>query len=149
MAPHSHLGDYLMARRGLVRPEDVGVRVGDEQRRVVGLRRDEVAIRAGISTEYYLRLEQGRESHPSDHVLEAIARALLLDEDAVAYLHELAARPAPESVGADDPVPDAVQWLIDSWPVTAAVVHNRHIDVLATNALARAINPTFRVGGTA
>ena len=70
-----------------MRPEDVGVRVGDEHRRVAGLRRDEVAIRAGISTEYYLRLEQGRESHPSDQVLDALARALLLDEVAGAYLH--------------------------------------------------------------
>ena len=95
MPPHSPLGDYLRARRGLVRPEDVGVRVGGEHRRVAGLRREEVAIRAGISTEYYLRLEQGRESHPSDQVLDALARALLLDEVAGAYLHQLAARPSP------------------------------------------------------
>jgi len=146
MAPHSLLGDYLRARRVLVRPEDVGVRVGDEQRRVAGLRRDEVAIRAGISTEYYLRLEQGRESHPSDQVLDALARALLLDEVAAAYLHELAARRLPPTTEGLDVVPEGVQWLIDSWPLTAAVVHNRRIDVLATNALARAISPTFRVG---
>jgi len=146
MPPHSQLGDYLRARRELVRPEDVGVRVGDEQRRVAGLRRDEVAIRAGISTEYYLRLEQGRESHPSDQVLDALARALLLDQVAAAYLHELAARPLPPGSGDSDVVPEGVQWLIDSWPLTAAVVHSRYLDVLATNPLARSISTTFRVG---
>ena len=146
MAPQSHLGSYLRARRALVRPENVGFRVGGEQRRVAGLRRDEVAILAGISTEYYLRLEQGRESHPSDQVLDALARALLLDEVAAAYLHELAGRPSPEPTVSLDVVPEGVQWLIDSWSLTAAVVHNRHLDVLATNALARAISPTFRVG---
>ena len=146
MASQSPLGDYLRARRGLVRPEDVGVRTGGERRRVVGLRREEVAIRAGISTEYYLRLEQGRESHPSDQVLKALARALLLDDVAGAYLHELADRPSPPRTEAMDTVPDGVQWLIDSWRLTAAVVHSRHLDVLATNALARAVTPTFRVG---
>jgi transcriptional regulator with XRE-family HTH domain len=108
MAPHSHLGDYLRARRVLVRQEDVGVRVGDEQRRVVGLRRDEVAIRAGISTEYSLRLEQGRESHPSDQVLDSIARALLLDEVAAAYMRELARRPSPERTESRDVVATCV-----------------------------------------
>jgi transcriptional regulator with XRE-family HTH domain len=146
MAVHSRLGDYLRARRELLRPEDVGVGVKDEQRRVAGLRRDEVAILAGISTEYYLRLEQGRESHPSDQVLDALARALLLDEVATAYLHALAGRPSPQPAEGLDVVPKGVQWLIDSWPLTAAVVHNRRIDVLATNALARAVSPTFRVG---
>jgi transcriptional regulator with XRE-family HTH domain len=146
MAPQSPLGDYLRARRGLVRPEDVGIPVGDERRRVVGLRRDEVAIRAGISTEYYLRLEQGRETHPSDQVVDALARALVLDEVAARYMQELAAGPSPAPAVELDVVPDHVQWLIDSWPLTAAVVHSRHIDVLATNALARAISPTFRVG---
>ncbi len=145
MAPQSHLGNYLRARRGLVRPEDVGFRVADQRRRVPGLRRDEVAIRAGISTEYYLRLEQGRESHPSDQVLDALARALLLDEVATRYLHGLIVRPSPRTEGLHL-VPEGVQWLIDSWPLTAAVVHSRHIDVLATNALARALSPTFRVG---
>ncbi|KRF27366.1 helix-turn-helix transcriptional regulator [Phycicoccus sp. Soil802] len=146
MATRSQLGDYLRARRELVHPEDVGFPVGYERRRVPGLRRDEVAIRAGISTEYYLRLEQGRESHPSDQVLDALARALLLDEVATAYLHELARTPLPQRAEVGDEVSDGVRWLIDAWPLTAAVVHNRRIDVLATNALARAISPTFRVG---
>jgi transcriptional regulator with XRE-family HTH domain len=146
MATRSRLGDYLRARRALVHREDVGIPVGDEQRRVAGLRRDEVAILAGISTEYYLRLEQGREVHPSDQVLDALARALLLDEVAAGYLHELAQRPSAVPTEDVDVVHQSVQWLIDSWPLTAAVVHNRYIDVLATNALARALSPNYRVG---
>ncbi|ANJ28560.1 helix-turn-helix transcriptional regulator [Agromyces aureus] len=145
MASDTPLGGYLRARRVLVRPEDVGLRLGIERRRVDGLRREEVAILAGISTEYYLRLEQGRETHPSDQVLDALARALRLDDDARRYLHELA-QPSPEPRADADVVDEHVQWLIDSWPSTAAVVHNRYLDVLATNALARALSPNYRVG---
>lgn len=146
MATHSRLGDYLRARRVLVRPEDVGIPVGAERRRVGGLRRDEVALLAGISTEYYLRLEQGREARPSDQVLGALARALLLDAAATAYLREIARPVMVDAAPAADVVHPSVQWLIDSWPLTAAVVHNRYIDVLASNALARALSPNYRVG---
>ncbi|MFE4369104.1 helix-turn-helix domain-containing protein [Streptomyces sp. NPDC056835] len=92
MATASNLGDYLRARRERVRPDDVGLPGGD-RRRVPGLRQEEVALLAGISVEYYLRLEQGRDQHPSDQVLDSIARALQLEADAATYLHELA-RPA-------------------------------------------------------
>jgi transcriptional regulator with XRE-family HTH domain len=143
---HRALGDYLRARREIVRPEDAGIPAGVGRRRVPGLRREEVAIRAGISTEYYLRLEQGRETNPSDQVLTALARALLLDEVASAYLHELAGRQLPLVTDETDAVHERVQWLIDSWPTIAAVVHNRYIDVLATNALARALSPNYRTG---
>ena len=104
-----------------------------------------MAILAGISTEYYLRLEQGREMHPSDQVLDALARALLLDEVGGAYLRALRGPPCARDRGRAT-WSESVQWLIDSWPLTAAVVHNRYIDVLATNALARALNPNYRVG---
>jgi transcriptional regulator with XRE-family HTH domain len=146
MATRSRLGDYLRARRALVKPQDAGIPVGVERRRVGGLRREEVAILAGISTEYYLRLEQGREARPSDQVLGALARALRLDEAATAYLRELARPTAGESLYDSDSVQPPVQWLIDSWPLTAAVVHNRYIDVLASNALARSLSPNYRVG---
>ena len=148
MATQSPLGAYLRARRSVTSPADVGITVGGQVRRVVGLRREEVAILAGISTEYYLRLEQGRETRPSDQVVDALARALLLADDAREYLHELA-RPTSTSTSAGsqlDDVDQGVQWLIDSWPRTAAVVHNRYLDVLATNALAEALNPSYRVG---
>ncbi len=146
MGSNGWLGDYLRARRDLVRPEDAGIGPDGHRRRVRGLRREEVAARAGISTEYYLRLEQGRETRPSKQVLDALARALLLDDVAAAYLHELA---RPRTVAVPQPgdtVHESVQWLIDSWPMTAAVVHNRYIDVLASNSLARALSANYTVG---
>ena len=88
MTDASALAQFLRARRSLVLPADVGLPAGG-RRRVTGLRREEVAILANISTDYYLRLEQGREEHPSDQVLDAISRALLLDNDAVAYMRNL------------------------------------------------------------
>ena len=88
------LGQYLRARRELMHPEDVNVRtVG--RRRVPGLRREELAMLAGISSDYYLRLEQGRDRHPSAQVIDALARALQLDEEATAHLHSLAAEHGP------------------------------------------------------
>src|SRR6516164_9394856 len=83
------LGDYLRARRAQVRPEDVGLRAG-ARRRVAGLRREELATLAGISSAYLLRLEQGRLANPSAQVVDALARALLLDTKATRYLHDLA-----------------------------------------------------------
>ncbi|MFC9876825.1 helix-turn-helix domain-containing protein [Nocardia salmonicida] len=141
------MAEYLKARRDRLRPEDVGLAVGAEQRKVAGLRREEVAILAGISTDYYLRLEQGRDSNPSAQVLDALARALRLDPVATAYLHGLT-RPADLSGAVDhgDVVHESTRWLIDSWPLTAAVVHNRYVDVLASNTLARTLNPNFRPG---
>ncbi|MEU8233365.1 helix-turn-helix transcriptional regulator [Actinoplanes sp. NPDC048967] len=84
------LGAYLRARRELVTPEQAGIpEVG--VRRVPGLRREEVAMLAGISADYYLRLERGRNRHPSMQVLESIARVLHLDEDHFAHLLTLVA----------------------------------------------------------
>src|SRR6476619_5640754 len=83
------LGDYLRARRQQVRPEDVGL-VPGARRRVAGLRREELDMLAGISAEYYLRLEVGRDKHPSTQVVEALARALRLDANATQHLHNLA-----------------------------------------------------------
>ncbi|WNV91390.1 helix-turn-helix transcriptional regulator [Umezawaea sp. Da 62-37] len=140
------LGDYLRARRELVRPDDVGLPAG-ERRRVPGLRREEVALLAGISAEYYLRLEQGRDQHPSDQVLDSIATALRLDAEASAYLHDLAhpvppkrRRPKPERVGA------GVRNLIDNWTTTPAYVQGRSMTVLAANPLAIALSPFFAPG---
>jgi transcriptional regulator with XRE-family HTH domain len=85
------IGEYLRARRELVQPADVGLGDLGNRRRVPGLRREEVAMLAGVSADYYVRLEQGRDQHPSVQVLEALARALQLDDDATAHLHALAA----------------------------------------------------------
>ena len=93
------LAAFLRARRELLKPADVGLPYSE---RVEGLRREEVAMLAGISTEYYLRLEQGRDHQPSDQVLDGLARALQLDEDAGNYLRALA-RPAPRRRGRSVP----------------------------------------------
>jgi transcriptional regulator with XRE-family HTH domain len=89
------LGDFLRAHRARLRPEDVGM-ASCGRRRVAGLRREEVAVLAGMNTDYYARLEQGRERHPSPQILDAVSRALRLDDDARDHLHRLA-----------DVVPDA------------------------------------------
>ncbi|NEA83613.1 helix-turn-helix transcriptional regulator, partial [Actinospica acidiphila] len=95
MSEENRLGDYLRARREVVTPDDLGL-PSHGVRRVPGLRREEVALLAGISSDYYLRLEQGRDRNPSAQVLDALARVLLLDDTATAYLHQLAA-PRPRS----------------------------------------------------
>lgn len=140
------LGAYLRARRALVRPEDVGLATG-ARRRVPGLRREEVALLAGISTDYYLRLEQGRDQHPSADVLDALATALQLDGAATAHLHRLVvrrrARPARR---APERVSPGLQQLVMSWADAPAFVQGRYQDVLAANVLATALNPLYRAG---
>jgi hypothetical protein len=80
------LGEYLCARRKLVSPESAGIpHIG--RRRVPGLRRDELSLLAGVSSDYYVRLEQGRDRNPSPQVLDALARALQLNDEATAHLH--------------------------------------------------------------
>ena len=136
------LAGYLRARRELVKPTAVGIPdLGN--RRVPGLRREEVAFLAGVSSDYYVRLEQGRDRHPSEQVLISIANALQLDEEAAAYLLQLA---KPHSPGRTRPrrserVGDGIRTLIDGWPLTPAYVHGKYMDVLAANRLAIALSP--------
>jgi transcriptional regulator with XRE-family HTH domain len=144
--PSTALGRYLRARRELVRPEEVDIKpVG--RRRVPGLRREELAMLAGISSDYYLRLEQGRDHHPSAQVIDALARALQLDEQATAHLHALA-QPAAARPPPDEPerAPSSIEQLIALWPTTPAFVVSRHLDVLAANALASAVSAVFSPG---
>ena len=139
------LGDYLRARREQLCPEDVGL-VAGMRRRVAGLRREEVATLAGISSAYYLRLEQGRDTRPSEQVVEALARALLLDLKATEYLHRLANgadNRRPRS--ADDTVAESLCQLIDQVPVPV-ILGNRYMDALAANACARALSPGLCAG---
>jgi transcriptional regulator with XRE-family HTH domain len=146
MPPGTPLSQYLRARRALVRPEDVGLSPGG-RRRVSGLRREELALLAGISPNYYLRLEQGRDRHPSAQVLDALARALQLDGAETAFLHSLAsAAPAPRSRDEHDRAPASIERLIGTWRTTPAVVHDRHLNILVANALAIALTPAFRPG---
>jgi transcriptional regulator with XRE-family HTH domain len=139
------LGEYLRARRGQVRPEDVGL-VAGARRRVRGLRREELATVAGISSEYYLRLEQGRDKHPSAQVLDALARALLLDIKATEYLHQLAtAGGGRRDHAGGETAADGADVLIEQFAMPAIVV-SRCLDVLAANSIARALSPGFALG---
>ena len=141
------VGAYLRARREHVRPADVGITVTGS-RRVPGLRRDELAVLAGISTEYYTRLEQGRDRKPSAQVLDAVARALDLDAASTAHLHDLA-DPAPRRRRAQrrsEQVRPGVAGLLAAWDRTPAFVQGRHLDVLAANPLAVALSPLFTPG---
>ncbi|XVQ85909.1 helix-turn-helix domain-containing protein [Microbispora siamensis] len=140
------LGDYVRARRELVTPEQAGIpSVG--VRRVPGLRREEVAMLAGISADYYLRLEQGRDRNPSAQVLESLARVLLLDDDATAYLLRLGAgKPRRRRRPRKETVPPGVAKLVDTLPLPA-YVEDRYFEVLAANALATALSPRLVAGG--
>jgi transcriptional regulator with XRE-family HTH domain len=145
VARSTGLGEYLRARRALVRPEDVGLPAAG-RRRVPGLRREELATLAGISSDYYLRLEQGRDLHPSLQVIDAVARALQLDEDATAHLRGLVQPEAVSGRGQAEQAPASIVQLIASWRETPAFVHDRHLDILTANALASALSPVFSPG---
>jgi len=136
--------DFLAARRARLRPEQVGLPAGN-RRRVTGLRREEVAILAGVSAEWYTRLEKGHIVGVSDDVLEAVSRALRLDEDERTYLFDLAraARSSATRAGCrqwrEAALGQEVQWMLDAMTMAAVVVTNGHWDVLASNALGRAL----------
>jgi len=141
------LGAFLRARREQVTPREAGIPdLG--VRRVPGLRREEVAMLAGISADYYLRLERGRDRHPSVQVLEAIARVLQLDDDHFAHLLTLVAevprqrrrRPRRETP------PAGALKLLDSL-VQPAFIEDRYFDILAANRMATALSPGLAVGG--
>ncbi|RZS77519.1 helix-turn-helix protein [Motilibacter rhizosphaerae] len=141
----NRLGDYLRARRALVTPEQAGLPAGT-RRRVAGLRREEVALLAGISSDYYLRLERGRDRHPSAQVLEALARVLLLDDVETRYLLDLAQpRPRVRTRRRVERVPDRLHHLLAALDVPA-FVEGRAFDVLASNPAAVALSPRLVPG---
>ncbi|OXM61168.1 helix-turn-helix domain-containing protein [Amycolatopsis vastitatis] len=142
MTGTSQLGDFLKARRSQLRPEDVGVATYGERRRVPGLRREELALLAGVSASYYTRMEQGQSPSASSEVLDAIAGALRLDESERRHLHVLAdlgrrrpgyRRPAPEYVT------EAAGQLLAAFAEVPAIVLGRRTDVLAWNPLGHAL----------
>ncbi|AQT81933.1 hypothetical protein B1R94_25770 [Mycolicibacterium litorale] len=138
MSSESPLGDFLRWHRQRLTPADVGLPVHG-RRRVSGLRREEVALLAGISMEYYVRLEQGRERNPSVAVVDSLAEALRLDADQVTHLHDLA---RPKSRRADlvrhTEVPDRAVALMNSLNLPAVLL-NRYMDVLGANRPAQAL----------
>lgn len=133
----NQLGRFLRARRAAVSPREAGL-PDDALRRTPGLKQEEVARLAGLSEGYYARLEQAREKRPSDQVLQALAQALRLNPDAARYMRGLVRdqdRPAPP----DAEVSPHVTRLIDAWDTTPALVLGSCLDVLAGNALGRAL----------
>jgi len=133
------LADLLRSRRERLQPADVGLPAGG-RRRTRGLRREEVAQLASISTTYYTFLEQDRDVHPSRQVLDALARALRLAPAERAHLHELAhGHPAPTAPGTAETLAPAVAALVDRLDPHPAYVTGRRFDVLAANRAARAL----------
>jgi transcriptional regulator with XRE-family HTH domain len=143
------LGRFLRAHREQVAPAAVGIAPG-ARRRTPGLRREELAMLAGISIDYLVRLEQGRDQRPSPQVLDALARVLALDEDAVAHLHALA-QPAPAATRRARRRPEEVRPSLERMVMDTAdrpcLIIGRRLDVLAANPLAEALTPANRAGG--
>ncbi|MFD3375321.1 MULTISPECIES: helix-turn-helix transcriptional regulator [unclassified Streptomyces] len=133
----TELGRFLRARRARVTPEAVGLTAGSGPRRTPGLRREELATLAGISIDYYVRLERGKETRPSASVVDSLARALLLEDDELEHLRSLAARAArsaPEPPAAPSrTVRPGVRLLLESLRPHPAYVVSRTDDLLAAN----------------
>jgi len=137
------LGAYLRAVRGRLSPQSLGLPAGG-LRRVAGLRREEVAVLGGLSVDYYTRLEQGREVSPGAAVLEGIADGLELEGDERDHLFTLAGLvPPPRGSRPATSASPALGQLLDSWSAQPAFVLDPAHDVLAANALARAVYAPF------
>ena len=129
---------FLESRRARLSPEVAGLPVRGDERRVPGLRREEVAVLAGVSVDYYVRLERGNLGGASDSVLDGLARALHLNDAERFYLHELA-RGGTRDDGADtDAVQPSLQRLLDAI-AAPAFVRNRRVDLIAANRVGRAL----------
>jgi transcriptional regulator with XRE-family HTH domain len=141
----AEVGGFLRSRRARIRPEEVGLPALG-RRRVPGLRREEVAQLAGVSVDYYIRLEQGRGTSVSDAVLDAVARVLRLDETEQAYLRTVARPGRQRRQPARTPrVRPGVQRLLDGMERDPALVLGRRMEVLAWNALCDAVNGFSRM----
>ena len=136
--------EFLSTRRARISPEQAGLPAyGGDRRRVSGLRRDEVAVLAGISSEYYIRLERGNATGVSASVIDGIARALQLDEAERAHLLDLIRTAATTRPPRRRPAPPrvriTVQRVLDSMSGTPAFVLNGHLDILTANDLGYAL----------
>ncbi|MFJ8647398.1 helix-turn-helix domain-containing protein [Streptomyces sp. NPDC093546] len=141
MGTQSELGAFLRSRRARLRPEDVGLPPHGTRRRVPGLRREELALLAGVSVTHYTRLEQGQSTNASEAVLDAIARALRLSEDECAHLKDLArpARPRRAQAPRPEHARPGLRNLLNAMGEVPAVVLDRRNDVLAWNPLGHAL----------
>jgi transcriptional regulator with XRE-family HTH domain len=147
--------EFLVSRRAKITPEQAGL-PGGTRRRVPGLRRSEVAALADVSVEYYAKLERGNLAGASPAVLEAVARALRLDDAERAHLLHLAqaaegadvlTRPRPRS-GKQRTLHRSLQWTLDAITAVPAFVNNGRLDLLAENRLARAFYSDLYAGGS-
>jgi transcriptional regulator with XRE-family HTH domain len=148
MDHNAELKEFLRTRRARLRVDDVEIGATGGVRRVPGLRREEVAQLAGVSVDYYSRLEQGRHLNVSDEVLDAVARALRLDETERSYLFQIARkkahRPRRRTPARVQRVRPGVRRLLETLDdVTPAFVFGRRMDMLAGNRLARALITDF------
>jgi len=145
--------EFLTNRRARVAPTDVGLPAQGTRRRVKGLRREEVALLAGVSPEYYVRLERGQATGPSTRVVDAVAEVLRLDDDERAHLDRLLSTLTPAARKrrrgtAKDQVTPGIRVLLDSLDHLPAVLFNGRSDILAVNALGHAlIAPVFDMPG--
>jgi len=138
----AELAAFLRQRRARVQPADVGLEAG-QRRRTPGLRRQEVAQLAGMSVDYYIRLEQGRGPRPSRQMIAAICRALCLSHDEAAYLHHLAGEVPGPPPGPVRDVRPGLLHLLGRLDDTPAMVCDAKYDVLAWNAMAAALITDF------
>ncbi|MGW6129122.1 helix-turn-helix transcriptional regulator [Cellulomonas sp. NPDC055163] len=130
------LGSFLQARRAALTPQDAGLRTYGERRRVTGLRREEVALLAGVGMSYYTRLEQGQALHASAEVLDAVATALCLDDAERRHVHDLSAAPGRRAGRArvtPERVTPETEQLLAAVGDTPAILLGRRSDVLAWN----------------
>ncbi|MFC0113465.1 helix-turn-helix domain-containing protein [Kibdelosporangium aridum] len=143
MERRNELRGFLQSRRARLRPQDLGIR-SYGARRVPGLRREELAELAGVSTDYYIRLEQGRNRKISSTALDSIARTLRLTEVERTHLHNLVRPPADRTLPlGPEPVLPGLQRLLDAMPSAPAYVVGRKTDVLAWNSRAATIFGDF------
>ncbi|MBX0300409.1 helix-turn-helix transcriptional regulator [Cryobacterium sp. 1639] len=144
---HAEIREFLSSRRARITPEAAGLPAYGGNRRVAGLRREEVAMLAGVSVDYYVRLERGNLAGASESVLDALARTLQLDEAEREYLFDLARAAGPSRRRAGKPrqtVRPALQQVLDAISDAPAWVRNGRHDIIAANRLARALySPVF------
>ncbi|MET7397143.1 helix-turn-helix transcriptional regulator [Dactylosporangium sp. NPDC005572] len=136
------LGEFLRAHRSRLRPDDVGL-ASYGTRRVAGLRREEVAVLVGMNSDYYARLEQGRERSPSPQILEAICGALRMDDQAREHLYRLAGTAPDARRTPRETVSGPLRHLLDGYASVPAFVLNPAKDFMAVNALAEALFSPF------
>ncbi|MEU0071720.1 helix-turn-helix transcriptional regulator [Streptomyces sp. NPDC006332] len=152
MSTESDIREFLASRRAKITPRQAGLPAYGGNRRVPGLRREEVALLASVSIDYYVRLERGRLAGASEEVLDAVAGALQLDDAERAHLYDLARaagkRPTRRT-RARGPLPDSVRRVLDSMTDSPAFIRNGRLDILAVNRLGRALySPLFPDGTT-